>query len=295
MAVIDVTQMWSRDSSSVSSEKADPDRIDFTFTTAFQVLTDTPQAYTHENLITEARSKGLPFIGDAFPDPDVAALVIDFGVTRMSPILYLVEVRYQGFPNNQQTTEVEWGDTSTTEPVDEDWNGKAIVNVNGEYVEGLTMDLSDPVLVLRRKFFGINIAAIHAYRHSTNSDTFFGFPPGTARLAGYSASASFSGGIQQGWWNVTARFQFRWPYRCTPAQAWYKRYRNEGYMVRVNEVTGTGITKRKRAVDFFKTDSTTPILLNADGEEETNPNNALWLFAQVYGSLPYSALGFGNG
>jgi len=293
MAVVDVTQMWSRDASSITNPEANPNRISFNFVTAYQVLTDTVEANFHATLITEARDKGLPFVGDAFPDEKVAALVVDVTPSRMSPILWLVEVKYQGFPlDDQEFTEVEWSDVSSTEPVDQDWNGKAIVNINGEYVDGLTMDLSDPVVVLRRKFFAINVAAIHAYRHSTNSDQFFGFPPGTARLVGYSAKAKFSGGVQYGWWDVTARVQFRWPYRCTAAQAWYKRYRNEGYMVRQNETVGSGIYKRKRAVDFFKTDSPTPILLNADGEEETNPNNALWLFAQVYGSLPYSALGF---
>lgn len=63
-------------------------------------------------------------------------------------------------------------------------------------------------------------------------------------------------------------------------------------MIRVNALQGLGLKKRKKAVDFFKTESNTPILLNQDGEEETDPDNAIWLYAQVYGSLPYSALGF---
>lgn len=293
MSVIAVTQMWSRDSASVTSANADPDRIEFNFVTAYQVLLDEPEAHFHAKLFNQARPLGLPFIGDAFPDSNVAALVVDVTPTLMGPILWLVEVKYQGFPLvAQEGTEVEWTDTTTTEEIDQDWNGRAIVNVNGEYVEGLTMDLSDPILVLSRKFFSINVAGIHAYRHSTNSDTFFGFPPGTARLIGYGAKARFQGGVQQGWWDVTARFQFRWPYRTTPDKAWYKRFRNEGYMVRAEAASGNGVEARKRAIDFFKVDSSTPVLLNQGGGEETDPNNAIWLYAQVYGSLPYSALGF---
>jgi len=296
VSVVNITQMWSRDASSIASAEADRSRIQFNFVTAFQVLLDEASANFHAELIEQAIALGMPYIGDSFPDANVAASVVDVTPSRMSPILWLVEVKYQGFPlNEDEGTQIEWSDTSTSEDIDQDWNGKAIVNVNGEYVVGLTMDLSDPVLVLRRKFFSINIASLHEYRHSTNSDIFFGFPAGTCRLVGYSASARFAGGAQQGWWDVTARFQFRWPYRTTPDKAWYKRYRNEGYMLRVNEYVGAGVRKRKRAVDFFKTESTTPVLLNSDGEEETNPNNALWLFAQVYGSLPYAALGFGSG
>ena len=293
MSVVDVTQMWSRDASSITSSEANRSRIQFNFVTAYQVLLDEATENFHAELINQAIGAGLPYIGDPFPDPTVAALVVDVTPSRMSPILWLVEVKYEGFPiNEDEGTQVEWSDVTTTEDIDQDFLGRAIVNVNGEYVQGLTMDLSDPVLVLRRKFFSINIAAIHAYRHSVNSDNFFGFPPGTARLVGYSASARFAGGAQQGWWDVTARFQFRWPYRTTADKAWFKRYRNEGYMIRVNAFDGLGIRKRKKAVDFFKTESNTPILLNDDGEEEVDPNRAVWLYAQVYGSLPYSALGF---
>jgi hypothetical protein len=36
---------------------------------------------------------------------------------------------------------------------------------------------------------------------------------------------------------------------------------------------------------------TKPVLLKATGEQELNPDNARFIYTQLYGTLPYSALG----
>lgn len=55
---------------------------------------------------------------------------------------------------------------------------------------------------------------------------------------------------------------------------------------------GTGYrTRIVRAVDDNKEPTQTPVLLKLDGSRETNPNNALWIETQLYGALPYQALG----
>ena len=71
---------------------------------------------------------------------------------------------------------------------------------------------------------------------------------------------------------------------ATDAQAWYKRYRHEGMYVKVGGVI-------RRAVDEQGQEMTRPVLLMADGTQETNPNNALFRYEKVYDSLPYSGLG----
>jgi hypothetical protein len=84
---------------------------------------------------------------------------------------------------------------------------------------------------------------------------------------------------------VTARIQFREPHaNTTAAQAWYKRWRHEGLLVKKDGAKG-------RALDDFKQEITKPVLLKLNGEEETNPDNAVFIHTQVYGSLPYAALG----
>jgi hypothetical protein len=50
-----------------------------------------------------------------------------------------------------------------------------------------------------------------------------------------------------------------------------------------------GIVQRAR--DGQGQEVTKPVLLKTDGTLETNPNSAVFIHSQVYGSLPYSALG----
>jgi hypothetical protein len=147
------------------------------------------------------------------------------------------------------------------------------------------MDVADQIVVIRRKFSSVNPPAIRQYRRATNSDTFLGWPPGTARLVGYSAKNQFKFGAEREAWDVAARIQFREPFAgTTPAQAWYKRWRHEGLMVRAGAVI-------RRAIDSLGQEKTKPVLLKLDGTEEANPDAAAFIHTQVYGSLPYSALG----
>jgi hypothetical protein len=196
----------------------------------------------------------------------------------------MVTVSYRGVPNDD-AVEVEWTDTTTTEPIDRDITGRAIMTVNLEPVDGLSMDVNDQIVVIRRKFLTINTAGIAAYRRSTNSDTYLGWAPGTARLVGFSAKNRFAyNGIQE-LWDVTARIQFREPYaNTTPAQAWYKRWRHEGLYIKDGSII-------RRATDGQGQEVVKPVLLKLDGTQETDPDAAYFFHSQVYGSLPYSALG----
>jgi len=279
MSVVDVTKMWSRDSASTSSPRAEPVGFDFNFTTAYQVLVNDPD----DTQVTVLLANDLPKIGDQFPEPGVDAYCVGHSVSRIGPVFWQVEVQYLGFPIDA-SVDVQWGDTSTTEEIDEDWNGRAIVNANGEPVAGLTMDIADQTCTISRQFFYINTFAIYEYRHATNSDSFLGWPPGTCRLTGYSAKNRFKYGAPQELWQVSATFQFRYPYRVTADKAWYKRYRNEGlYELKDGVIV--------RATDGIGTEESKPVLLKSNGEREYDPDAAVWLTAQVYGSLPFNSLG----
>lgn len=282
MSIVNVTKMWSKDGGSINSEQANPFDRQFVFTEGYQVLVD---ADHDPNYIAEqAVAFGLPAIGYQHISGQ-NAFVKRVNPQRIAPRFWLVEIGYEGIENDNAIVDVEWTDVTTSEPIDRDWNGRAIVTVNGEQVEGLSMDVSDPVVVIRRKFNTINQAGIRAYRRATNSDTFLGWPPGTARLVGFAAKNQFKYGEAQELWDVTARIQFREPYaNTTPAQAWYKRWRHEGLLVNKDGII-------QRATDELQQEKTTPVLLRSNGEEETNPDNALFFHTQVYGSLPYSALG----
>jgi hypothetical protein len=280
MSIVDVTEMWSKKGGSVSSELRNPFDQTFAFTRGFQVLSDT----IGESEVAVALAPGIPVSGDPHPS-GVAAFVTSKRVVAVGPVFWMVEVGYEGETLDPPTVEVEWTDVSTTEPIDRDWNGAAIVTANGEQVDGLSVDISDQVVIIKRRFATINTYAIRQYRRSTNSDTFLGWPPGTARLMSFQAKNKFTFGAPQEAWDVTARIQFREPLANTSAaEAWYKRWRHEGLLIRQGGII-------RRATDEFKQEVTKPVLLTATGEQETDPDAAVFIHSQVYGSLPYSALG----
>lgn len=282
MSVIDVTQMWSKRGGQFSSENFSPFSAKYQFTEAWQVLCE-----IGDDATVAVSAVGIPSLGEQHPS-GAFSFAKNYNVTALGPTLWVVTVGYEGLQAPEfesEVVDVEWTDTTSTEPIDRDFNGRAIVTENKEKVEGLTMELADQVCVIRRRFSSINPYAIASYRHATNSDTFLGWPPGTARLIGFSAKNQFSyGNINEGW-DVTARIQFREGLAgATNAQAWYKRWRHEGFYVKVGSVV-------RRATDAQGADAAKPVLLKTDGTEETNPDNAVFKYTQIYGSLPYAALG----
>jgi len=278
MTVQNVTRMWSKTGGSLSSAKLSAIDQVWSNTEGYQVLCEIGD---EEDAIVAA--SGIPRIGDQHAT-GIYSYCERVDPQRVSPIFWVVTVSYRGLLN-EDAVDVEWSDSQTTEPIDRDINGRAIVTVNLEPVDGLSMDVADQVVVITRKFLSINTAGIAAYRRATNSDTFLGWPPGTARLVGFSAKNRFVYGGLQEEWNVTARIQFRQPYaNTTAAQAWYKRWRHEGLYIKDSAII-------RRATDDQGQEMTKPVLLKVDGTQETNPDNAYFVHTQVYGSLPYSALG----
>lgn len=278
MSVVDVTKMWSKTGGSLSSALLSSIDQIWSNTEGYQVLTTI--GTTEDQVVAAA---DIPRIGQQHAT-GINSYVEKIDAAEISPIFWMVTVSYRGAPTDDGV-EVHWSDANTTEPIDRDINGRAIMTVNREPVDGLSMDVADQVVTIRRKFTTINTASIAVYRRATNSDTYLGWPPGTGRLVGFSAKNHFAyNGIQE-LWDVTARIQFREPYaNTTSAQAWYKRWRHEGLLI----LSG-GIIRR--ATDALGQEVTKPVLLKVDGTQETDPDNAYFFHTQVYGSLPYAALG----
>ncbi len=278
MSVTDVTKMWSKTGGSLSSAKLSAIDQVWTNTEGYQVLTT---AGTQEDAVVAAA--GIPRIGDQH-STGIASYVEKVDPQQISPIFWIVTVSYRGVVSDAIYS-LEWTNVTTTEPIDRDWSGRAIVTANFEPVEGLSREINDRVAVINRKFLTFDTYTIDQYLEATNSDTYLGWPPGTARLMSMPAKNVFYNNGAQELWDVTARIQFRRPYaNTTAAQAWYKRWRHEGLYVKVGGVI-------QRARDAMGQEVTKPVLLKADGTQETDPDAAVFNHSQVYGSLPYSALG----
>jgi hypothetical protein len=281
-------EMWSRQDA--SNESQDGKTVTVSFTRAFTIT------IAAGDRIEEAyNAPGLPLLGDLYPGTTFVFCKRP-ALQRVSPIMVIATCSYSGqvdFSGDPASSPVggdpvlEWGCSITDEAIDEDWNGKPIVTKNNEPIQGLTERLADDVLTVERNFLTVNRYALRAYRRATNSDTFYGWPPGTCRIMDDNARAVLKPDGSVAFWRVRAVFQFREPFNTTAAKAWYKRVRHEGFYVR----DSAGADPHHAWDKKTKQPVTRPVLLKADGTLETNSDNAVWLQFQTLGSLPFSALG----
>jgi hypothetical protein len=238
-------------------------------------------------------ASGLPLVGDPYPGT-LFVICRSLAVQRLAPTLAMVTVSYSGEVGSSgqssspvaNETIVTWRGQITDEAIDQDINGRPIVTFNGEPIDGITERIPDQVATIEKNFASINLPAISAYLRSRNSDTFLGFPAGTARLWEYSATNVISDGVA-GFWKVQATIVFREPYNTTPDKCWWKRVRHEGVLVRAV----AGATPQIAFDPVTKTPVTRPIPLKPDGTREDNPANAYWLEFETTLELPYAALG----
>lgn len=289
MAVHSVTEMWSTKDGSLAQ---DGKKITRTYRKAFQVVHDIGEP---RDLIERAST--IPRIGD----PHERSIFVRAKNVNSQPrgqIMSIVFVDYLGEVDRDEENkspvdfkpDIQWGDASSIEPIDEDINGDPIVTATGEPIDGITMDVNDPVATIKRNFLTFNQYAMYEYRRSTSSDSFLGFPAGVARIVNYNAQMQYYEDTDA-YWAVTAQIQFRVTIRTTPERAWWKRIRHEGYYCFIDDPFNPGTKIKVRARDENGEPTTRPVLLKADGTQETDPTKAHWLEKQVFKSLPYNALG----
>ena len=271
----EVTKMWSKDAFDITSETGVVKQA--RIVEGYQITV--PADFTKTQVSQVA---GVPLIADVWPD-NTDIRVTGRNYQRLGPIYWLAIVTYEGeFPLIGERPRIRWTNAASNEGIDEDADGKPIVTACGEPIDGATKEVSDLVLNVDRSFRSLNLAATHQYLESVNSDQFAGFAAGTGRLRAFDAEQLYND--NNPYWSVSARIQFRFPYRTTPEKAWYARLRHEGYYVKDGE-------RIVRAVDNNKEPVTRPVLLKENGEKETDSDNAYWKEFKRYTPLPYNALG----
>lgn len=238
--------MWSRAGTDITSDPKNQQST-ITFTEGYQVVHDV--GATEYEILS---APGLPSVGDPFREMPTS-FAKSVKKKQVGPILSEVTVIYEGQSGGSgrpgtglfADPQIELTDVTTSVPVDTDLYDNPIINVNGEPLNGVQREFSDQVLVVTRNYSYWNSYVQSIYRQAVNSDEFFGWPPGTAKVVGLNANlvrrTPEDGGL--GYWRVQARIQFRIPYRTVPAKAWYARIRHDGYLERIDdsvEVTLTG-------------------------------------------------------
>jgi hypothetical protein len=289
------TKMWSRQNSDAALTE-NFRRMDITFSEAYQIET------TYDATELEVyQAPGMPRTAQSYPGfPFVYAERAQ--LQRVSPVFWIATVDYKGeiggAGGGSGGTEpsplfappiIKFDDVETEEEIDVDFNGNPIVNTAGERVRGVKALFSDQVLTVTRNFAVFNTYVQAIYRRSVNSDTFQGWPPGTVKCMKLSADNVFD--VNVGYWKVTGVFQFRFPYNTTSEKAWYNRRVSMGLKQR-KAATGPDRKILIPIPDGHK-NPTSPQYLDEDGiyidDIETTP--PFWQETQLYGSLPYNALG----
>jgi len=276
---------------------------------AYQVFTK-PEATTYDVL----QAPGIPAAGSSY-DATFSAVYAEIAKPqRISPTYWIVTVDYNGEvafssdSNSDNTVRspifaravLDWDDVETELEIDEDFDGNPLVTANGEAINGVRRLFADQTVTIKKNMLTFSPYVQARYRHSVNSDSFLGWPAGTAKLMKLRASGVASPDVPGGgYYQVTAVIQFRYPYRTTPEKAWYARIRHEGYYKRVdlpgppvNGVQPMQILHATRAGQPVSK----PVLLDENGYQvaDVDPPDfpqAYWLEKKLYEPLSYNALG----
>jgi hypothetical protein len=213
-------------------------------------------------------------------------------IQAIGPIFSIVPVNYEGEIGPASTgdsplnriPEPNWSSVSSECAIDEDFDGNAITTANGELIHGLTMEISDQVVTIKRNYALFNPWLVEAYRHATNSDFFYEYAPGQARLVDLDATPQLFNAAT--YWEVMAKVQFRYPFRTTYDKAWYARTLHQGLLVKGAD----GVISH--AVDpKTKNLAVVPVLLKEDGTKKGPFDPPHYLEFKRYASLPFAALG----
>jgi hypothetical protein len=229
MTIHDVIPSWSRLGSSHGSD--DGLRYKITRSTGLQVVHDWET--TEEEIFADSRVTKL---GDRYLD--TFAICKKLSISKVGPIFSIVSCEYEGEfgpggPDDNPLNKAvgfEWGQATSTEPIDVDANGRPIVTANGEQIVGLTKEISDSVLTMKKNFEVFTPWLQQAYLNSVNSDVFANWAPGTGKMKSLVAKELKFNDLQ--YFEVTATVQFRVPYNTTAAKAWWGRTRHEGFYER---------------------------------------------------------------
>ena len=294
----DVKETTKGDSSVTTQD--DKGYLTFTAQRSFTIVLDVAESSDDSVSVRQAcQSQGLlPIEGQSHPNSSIL-FCESVDVKRDSPIYYLAVAKYKSDkidPSSDDedgepidfTTKISWKVSKTNEPVDEDYNGAALLNSGtNEPIKGLTRKVADIVAVLEKNFVAFNPVAIRQYLFTTNSDTFLGFPPGEGFVEDIVADPVIQNEFT--YHRVRAEVHFRTPYRTTSEKAWYKRVIHEGYK---ELIFGNFVDEVVPADNGHGGDTTTPVLLAENGERLEDGADPHWQEWQLYGQTTFSDMGF---
>lgn len=289
MAVIDIKEGYTGEEASGQSDDGKTGTRD-----ASRVFSATVSDPVNDTVDTVKRATGIPRIRDPHP-VDSYMRCRRVRVNRESPIFFKIFCDYQAptYTDDEnpldKPAEISYGDASTVEPIDCDVNGAPICTVNGESFDPpVTREYGDMTLTVVRNQATFDAIGYSAFKNTTNSTAFLGWPTGTVRCFPILGQSVSDGNFD--YWVATFMFAFRrGAPLTTDERAWWKRIRHEGFK---EKVTFGASSKIVHATDEKRQPTTVPVLLDVNGVKITDPTLAVWLEFQVFASMDLNALYF---
>jgi hypothetical protein len=295
--LVDVKTDWSRTSLSIAGKTRRGRR---TLTAMFSGTGETME----QRLALALQAPGVPRYGEPWPgDAWLRAVSIDPKPKSLALIEIEVEYERGGSALQQKAdnplyepAEISWTTSASQEPVDQDLDKKPIVNSAGQpFDQPPSIEVSDPVLRIVRNQATWDQALALRYlspRRAVNSDTFWGQPPGTARVNNLEASEVRA--VSGTYYKCTYEFQFRGPPPDKPTdydKAWQLRILDQGraskkLLTAANEIR---LTTLLTAEGLTLSD---PIPLDGAGQPAAPVTDRpqAWLYFRIYPSRPFAAL-----
>lgn len=282
---LSIVESWSSDASGTMDDDG------YITGTAKRVFTITSDSFK----VDEGAALALmPALGSVHPRLGVAYSCRNRSLKRKSVNMFEGTATYRtpkledddsnGLPWSEPA-QVEFSTINETGETELDANGNAIATVNGEAFS-VTKDYADLGIVVKKALQTFSPASFYVYINTVNSDVFLGFPAGTLRVTGISASPAKHDGTP--YYNVSVNISARRPINTTNDKAWYWRGIERGYIFR--DGTASGVSSN--SVPTEKTPKpSSPYFLNANGTIKQKDDAASFREIKVYGSTSFSSMG----
>lgn len=242
----------------------------------------------------ELRSSGV-FEGASYPGSQFYFCTA-VSVNQTGPISYEATANYASIPYDEdenpnadptlERPEISYSSVTTQVETDADADGNPIATAAGELYTGVMMDVTDVVVIIKKRFAIFSPAAFGAFRNKVNDATFMGFPAGRLRVTDIVPQE-----VRQAnsvFWDVTVQLTDRLPLTedVTDEKAWWVRKRHEGYYQKVSG-------NLTRCLDAIGEPVTSPAPLSEAGvqiSESETPNFRLF---ELYKPVDFAEMNLG--
>jgi len=274
MAIVTYTEHWQGAGSTSNRESGTSARV-------FDVIVDGADA-PYEHLLIE-RSPLFPLAYDVHPYEPYLFVSNKSATENPGPKKYKLTIEYGSIGNPEDIPpQIEWTYATSSEPIDRDFDGNAITNSAGETSDPpLNDEKEDQIYRLVYNSFTFDILRSAEYKGAVNSDVWFGFEPGHAKVI--TLSGTFNGSETVPFWTITQEVQIRFN------DTWEKRYLDQGF----RKKTGTdadGNPEYETIKDKNGDPVSQPVLLDGEGAILKDGEDPVFLTVWTRAQLPFDGI-----